>query len=110
MRASVGLVLSAGLLASCGSSEQSAIEAMVVDRMGPVTSVSDAVIYREGDQKKSCVVVTYENNWGEAMPPVFIIGWVGFQSGRWHTDNPHEIDGYFDCAEFAAGRGQILEG
>ncbi|MDY6947225.1 MAG: hypothetical protein SXG53_16035 [Pseudomonadota bacterium] len=98
------------LLTGCGSADQREIEAMVTDRMGSVTSISDPVIFREGDDKKTCVVVNYANNWGEAMPPVMFVGWYHFQQGKWITDKPFEIEESFDCAAYAAERGEILEG
>ncbi len=82
---------------------------MVIDRMGPVTSISDPIIYRDRDEKRACVVVTYENDWGEAQAPVAIIGHYNFSRGTWWTDNPHKIDETFDCGALAAERGQILD-
>ncbi len=110
MRARAGFVLSACLLAGCASADDRKIEAMVADRMGEVTSMSRPVIYRQDDVKKVCVIVHYNNEWGEPMPPVAVIGWYVFRSETWHTDNPREIDESFDCAQYAAEHGQILEG
>ncbi|MXO66708.1 hypothetical protein [Altericroceibacterium endophyticum] len=109
MRIGAGVVLGAVMVAGCASADDRAITEMAEKRLGNVTSVSDPVIYRDGDEKLACVVATYENQWGEEMPPVFMIGWYVFANGTWHTDNPHEAGEDFDCAAYAAARGTILE-
>jgi hypothetical protein len=112
MRQSLILLVALVCLTACGSAEQRGIEAMVQDRLGQlatINEISDAVIYRRGNTKRSCVMVRYENQWGEEQPLVMIDGWYNFTDGTWATDNPYEIDADFSCAEHAASRGTILE-
>ena len=108
MMLAIGL---AWLVTGCGSADQRGIEAMVERRMGETTKltyVSDPVIYRKGDLKQACVIVNYENNWGEEMDSVAIVGWYNFNNGGWFTDNPRTVDENFDCAEFVEREGGTI--
>lgn len=105
MMLAVGL---AWLVVGCGSADQRGIEQAVAERLGPTTKVigiGDPIFYRTGDDKRVCVVVEYENSWGETMTPLAIYGRYHFGMEKWFMGDASDVDESFDCRDRLTERG-----
>lgn len=93
---------------ACSGGEQQAIEGAVKRRLGdpPGLRVSEAVVFRSGDEKLACVSAKHNNNWDEPQPEVRMIAWYTFATKTWSVGNPRPVTDGRDCAEVAAAYDQ----